>query len=145
MCLSEKLLYRDITNQVKGNFKVSKIRDAKYKGYYFPIHKGMINTEIKIPHENLKKTSLTHKVGDKVRIKTKEQFAKDFKIHYANNGKRFYVQTSNTFSVSMNSYCGREFIIEYVGWSGYILRGISFYSFDSDMFMADRHFIYKEI
>jgi len=146
MSLSKSLLYKDITNQVRGNFKVLKLKGIEHGEYYIPIHKGAVKTGMKIPRENLKRASLIYQVGDVVRIKTKEQFARDFKINYSEQEREFYVRTSNTFSVSMNVYCGREFVI--VGYTrerGYMLKDIPFFSFDSDMFVANRCFLYKEI
>jgi hypothetical protein len=135
-----------MTNQVKGNFKVSNLKEVEHGEYYIPIHKGVAKTGMKIPRENLKRASLIYQVGDVVRIKTKEQFARDFQIHYPSDDNKFYVQTSNTFSVSMNSYCGKAYtIVKGTFRMGYTLEGIPYYSFDSDMFATKGCFIYKEI
>jgi len=86
------------------------------------------------------------KEGDRVRIKTFQEFKRSHKGLVLGNQPPFRVKVPRSFSVEMNRFCGKTYTIVHSTpeWNLYELDGINSYGFSREMF-AENDEIYSEI
>ena len=84
--------------------------------------------------------------GDRVRIKTLQEFKRSHKNLVLEGYDRFGVRIPRSFSEDMNQYCGKTYTIESAKpvVNTYYLKGINTYVFSREMF-AENNEIYSEI
>jgi len=135
-------LYKTTNKAIKGNFFINRIvnnniYEIAQKGSYLSIAIDDPSVfELTAPNFN---------IGEVVRIKTKEEFAKDFVIIH-HESLKFKVVTCSNFQPNMNKFCGKKYKIDCVSENGAfrLVDGGEFY-FDPDMFIKLRDVIFKEV
>jgi len=149
MEISPARLYDTKDNGIKGGFQLSFLKE----GFFYPSYSDKIDTSIIIKKSNLMFHSPNFKLGETVRVKTKEEFSRHFKVEEPELIDGYYVKTRCFFSVDMNKFSGRGFKIKSIleegiflleGCRGHLNEGYRYYPFDADMLIKEM-VIFKEV